>query len=55
MGSYREVTAGGACVVGGLLGGLGLGWLGRHAGESAGTALYDIVNEVSEFRWTRGQ
>lgn len=50
-----EVTTGGACLVGGLLGGLGFGWLGRSAGEGAGAALYDIVNEVSEFRWLGGK
>ena len=50
-----EVTTGGACLVGGLLGGLGRGWLGRSAGEGAGAALYDIVNEVSEFRWLGGK
>lgn len=46
-----EVTTGGACLFGGILGGMGLGWLGRKAGEQAGEGLYDIVNEVSEFRW----
>jgi len=46
-----EVTTGGACLVGGLLAGLGVGWLGRRAGEAIGEEIYDIVNEVSEFRW----
>jgi hypothetical protein len=46
-----EVSTGGACLVGGILGGLGVGWLGRRAGEAAGEGLYDMVNEMSEFRW----
>jgi hypothetical protein len=33
-------------------GGLGVGWIGRKAGEAAGEGLYDIYDEVSEFRWT---
>jgi hypothetical protein len=46
-----EVSTGGACLVGGILGGLSVGWLGRRAGEAAGEGLYDMVNEMSEFRW----
>jgi hypothetical protein len=29
-----------------------VGWIGRKAGEAAGEGLYDIYNEVSEFRCT---
>ncbi|MDQ6638067.1 MAG: hypothetical protein M3Z15_00175 [Pseudomonadota bacterium] len=46
-----EVTTAGACFAGGLLGGLGIGWLGRKAGEAVGDEVYRISNEVSEFRW----
>lgn len=50
-----EVTTGGACLVGGMLGGLGVGWLGREAGHWAGQGLYDLVNEVGEFHWSGGR
>lgn len=43
-----EVTEGSLCLVGGLLGGLGVGWLGRKAGQATGEAVYDIV---TTFRW----
>jgi len=46
-----EVSTGGACLVGGILGGIGVGWLGRKAGEAAGEGLYEIYTEVSDFRW----
>lgn len=43
-----EVTEGGLCLVGGILGGLGVGWLGREAGKAAGESVYDYV---TTFRW----
>ncbi len=43
-----EVTEGGLCLVGGLLGGFGVGWLSREAGKKAGEAMYDFV---TTFRW----
>jgi hypothetical protein len=43
-----EVTEGTLCVVGGILGGLGVGWLGREAGKAAGETAYDFV---TSFRW----
>ena len=49
-----ELTEGGACVIGGILGGLGFGWLGNSAGRSTGEGLYKILNEVSEFSWSNG-
>jgi hypothetical protein len=44
-----EVTVGGACFVGGFIGGLGLGYIGHQVGSSIGTRLYTAV---SEFRWS---
>lgn len=46
-----EITTGGACLVGGIAGAAGAGWLGSLLGERAGTAAYD---GVTNFRWTRG-
>jgi hypothetical protein len=43
-----EVAEGTLCLVGGLLGGLGGGWLSREAGKSVGEAGYDFV---TTFRW----
>jgi len=43
-----EVTEGGLCLVGGILGGIGVGWLSREAGKKAGEAVYDFV---TTFRW----
>ena len=43
-----EVTEGGLCLVGGILGGFGVGWLSREAGKKAGEAVYDFV---TTFRW----
>jgi hypothetical protein len=42
------VTEGGLCLVGGILGGFGVGWLGREAGRKAGETAYDFV---AAFRW----
>ena len=42
------VTEGTLCVVGGILGGLGVGWIGREAGKRAGDAAYDFA---TTFRW----
>jgi hypothetical protein len=43
-----EVTTGGACLVGGIAGGVGAGWLGYLLGQWAGEATYDFV---TEFQW----
>jgi len=43
-----EVTEGGLCLVGGILGGLGVGWMGREVGKVTGEEVYDFVRT---FRW----
>ncbi|WP_295449675.1 hypothetical protein [uncultured Thiodictyon sp.] len=43
-----EVTKGTLCAVGGILGALGVGWVGREVGKAAGEAAYDFV---TMFRW----
>lgn len=43
-----EVTTGAACVIGGIAGGAGAGWLGYLLGQWAGEATYDFV---TEFLW----
>lgn len=43
-----DVTERTLCVIGGIFGGLGVGWLGREAGKTAGEATYDFV---TTFRW----
>ncbi|HKQ23251.1 MAG TPA: hypothetical protein VJT81_02270 [Burkholderiales bacterium] len=43
-----EVTEGTLCAVGGILGGIGVGWVGREAGKATGEAVYDFV---TTFRW----
>lgn len=43
-----EVAEGTLCAVGGILGGLGVGWLGREAGKAAGETVFDFV---TSFRW----
>ena len=43
-----EVTEGTLCTVGGVLGGLGVGLVGREAGKAAGVTAYDFV---TTFRW----
>jgi hypothetical protein len=43
-----EVTEGTLCAAGGILGGLGIGWVGREAGRAGGEAAYDFV---TTFRW----
>jgi len=46
-----EGVEGGACLIGGLIGGFGFGALGGWGGEAAATAAYDYVTRL---RWTRG-
>ena len=43
-----EVAEGTLCAVGGVLGGIGVGWVGREAGKAGGEAVYDFV---TTFRW----
>ena len=43
-----EVSEGTLCAVGGILGGFGIGWVGREAGRAGGEAVYDFV---TTFRW----
>lgn len=45
------ITTGGACLIGGIAGAAGAGWIGALLGERAGTAAYDFTHR---FRWTRG-
>lgn len=44
-----KVTTGGACLVGGIAGGFGFGWLGHTLGQWAGEAAYDFVTDL---HWT---
>lgn len=46
-----EIPTGGACVVGGIIGGIGIGFAGRKLGEAGGDAVYDFV---TKFEWTSG-
>lgn len=44
------VSTGGACLVGGIFGGIGVGWLGRKLGESTGIWTHEMLTtSVSEF------
>jgi hypothetical protein len=43
-----EVTEGVLCTVGGILGALGVGLVGREAGKAAGETVFDFV---TTFRW----
>ncbi len=45
---FGEIGEGGACLVGGLLGGFGLGAVGGLGGQAAGAAAYDYVTKL---RW----
>jgi hypothetical protein len=45
-----EITTGGACLVGGIVGGLGLGALGAWGGEQVGATAYDYVTKLT---WVR--
>jgi hypothetical protein len=45
-----EGAEGGACLIGGIIGGFGLGALGGWGGQAAGEAIYDYVTQL---RWTR--
>lgn len=45
-----EVTTGGACLVGGLIGGLGLGLVGHRVGRAIGSVAHTTW---SEFSWDR--
>jgi hypothetical protein len=46
-----EVTTGGACLVGGLVGGLGLGWAGHQLGRQAGENIYHFATQMQWSRW----
>ncbi len=48
-----EISTGGACFVGGLIGGLGLGYAGQNLGHAVGEGGYDLVTKLSEFKWVR--
>ncbi|MFN3676299.1 MAG: hypothetical protein ACK4TC_09985 [Sphingomonas pseudosanguinis] len=41
-----EIGTGGACLVGGILGGLGVGAAGAWFGDHAGTATYDYITRL---------
>jgi hypothetical protein len=41
-----EVTTGGACLVGGIAGGFGAGWIGAILGQWAGEAAYDFSTNL---------
>ena len=45
-----EITTGGACLVGGIVGGLGFGWIGSNLGKQAGENVYGFVTDVT---WTK--
>ena len=47
---WGEVTTGGICLVGGLLGGLGVGAIGHKVGSEIGSYIY---NHASDFQWRR--
>jgi hypothetical protein len=47
---WGEVTTGGACIIGGIAGGLGLGFLGSKMGKTAGENIYDFVSVMT---WTK--
>ena len=47
---WGEVTTGGACLVGGIIGGLGIGYAGQRVGSEIGTVVY---NQASEFQWVK--
>jgi hypothetical protein len=42
-----EEATGGACVIGGLLGGIGIGFGAQKVGESAGGGAYDFIAKLS--------
>jgi hypothetical protein len=42
-----EVTMGGACLIGGIAGGFGAGWIGYILGQWAGEASYDFVSQLA--------
>jgi hypothetical protein len=44
---WGEVSTGGACLIGGILGGFGIGALGAWGGEKAGQAAYDYATHVT--------
>jgi hypothetical protein len=50
-----EVTTGGACFVGGIISGLGLGYAGQKLGSAAGAGGYDLVTKLSDFKWTQAR
>jgi hypothetical protein len=45
-----EVTTGAACVVGGILGGVGFGWIGQNLGLQAGENVYNFATDVTWIR-----
>jgi hypothetical protein len=47
---WGEVSEGGACLVGGIFGSLGLGWFGSGLGQTAGENIYSFATQMT---WTR--
>jgi hypothetical protein len=48
-----EISTGTACFIGGIIGGIGVGFLGRGAGEAVGEASYNLYIKMTGFSWSR--